>query len=515
MITIYPINRNKITKLTNPGVSILGLWLMVSFSITAQAQSTSRSGKPKQVYVEAGGYVVSSTMPFWLRANQSGIVPLAGSTGSVRVGFSGGYRKVNPTDSLAKPKKTDWGYGLEMVGNAGQQSQFLVPEAYIKARLGRFELYAGRRRDIIGLVDTALTSGSYAWSGNALPIPKVQLGTLGYVPLPFTKGVISFNALYNHGWFENVNKQVIDTRLHQAALYIQLGKPKWAVKLYGGINHQVVWGGYSSVLDNGVSNNGALPSSLKAYFYAVTAQSASSLETDPNVSFFDGTNRIGNHLGSVDIGTSITLPMGKFMLYRQNPYETGALFHMTTLADGLNGLSFRRHRPGKGWFSLDGAVLEWLYTKNQGGPGFIENDPYGRGKVNYFNNEQFIDGWQYHSRVIGTPFLTPQTEVNTTLPRGYPIANNRVSMWHMGLSGRVVRQVQWLTKLSYSQNFGTYEIPYPDGVNQFSALLQLTTPVQIPALGKVQLQTSLALDTGKLLNNSSGGYFSIRKALSY
>ncbi len=515
MTLIYRLNGSRMTKLINLYALFLVLWSTLFSSVIVQAQTTIRSGKHKQAHVEVGGFVVSGAMPFWLRANQLGVVPLSGSTGTIRAGFSSDYRQVNPTDSMAKPKKVDWGYGMEVVGNAGQQSQFLVPEAYLKARWGRFELYAGRRRDPIGLVDTTLTSGSYAWSGNALPIPKVQFGTLGYVPIPFTKGLISFNALYNHGWFENVNKQVINTRLHQAALYIQLGKPKWAVKFYGGINHQVVWSGYSSVLDNGVSNNGALPSSLKAYFYAVTAQSASSLETDPNVSYFDGTNRIGNHLGSVDIGTSITLPMGKFMLYRQNPYETGALFHLTTLADGLNGLSFRRHRPGTGWFTIDGAVLEWLYTKNQGGSQFIENDPQGRGKVNYFNNEQYIDGWQYYSRVIGTPFLTPQTEVNTNLPRGYPIANNRVSLWHIGLSGRIVRQIQWLTKLSYSQNFGTYEIPYPADINQFSALLQMTAPVQIPALGQVQLQTSLALDTGKLLTNSSGGYFSIRKTLSY
>ncbi|WP_018621227.1 capsule assembly Wzi family protein [Spirosoma luteum] len=515
MTKIYRLNENRKTKLINPFALFSVLWLMLFFSVTGQAQTTVRSGKPENVYIEAGGFVVSGPMPFWLRANQSGIVPLAGSTGTVRIGFSGAYRQVNPTDSLAKPKKVDWGYGLELVGNAGQQSQFLVPEAYLKARWGRFELYAGRRRDQIGLVDTMLTSGSFSWSGNALPIPKVQLGTLGYVPVPFTKGLISFNALYNHGWFENVNKRVIDTRLHQAALYVQLGKPKWPVKLYGGLNHSVVWGGYSSALDNGVSNNGLLPSSLMAYFYAVTARTASSLETDPNVSFFDGTNRIGNHLGTIDIGASIKLPIGKFMLYRQNPYETGALFYLTTLADGLNGLSFRRNQPGKGWFTVDGAVLEWLYTKNQGGSGFIENDPFGRGKVNYFNNEQFIDGWQYYGRVIGTPFLTPQAEVNPNLPVGYPIANTRVSLWHVGLSGRIARQVQWLTKVSYSQNFGTYETPYPAETNQFSALLQMMTPVKLPALGQVQLQTSLALDTGELLNKSSGGYFSIRKTLSY
>lgn len=64
----------------------------------------------------------------------------------------------------------------------------IVPEAYLKARWGIFELSGGRRREIVGLLDTTLSTGSYAWSGNALPIPKIQLEIRDYAPIGFTKG---------------------------------------------------------------------------------------------------------------------------------------------------------------------------------------------------------------------------------------------------------------------------------------------------------------------------------------
>ena len=34
----------------------------------------------------------------------------------------------------------------------------------------------------------------------------------------------------------------IETYLHQKSLYGRFGKPEWKLKLYGGFNHQVLWG---------------------------------------------------------------------------------------------------------------------------------------------------------------------------------------------------------------------------------------------------------------------------------
>ena len=48
---------------------------------------------PMQAFIEVGGLVTSGpAVPFWQRANQYGTVPLAGSFGTIRAGFSSDYR---------------------------------------------------------------------------------------------------------------------------------------------------------------------------------------------------------------------------------------------------------------------------------------------------------------------------------------------------------------------------------------------------------------------------------------
>ena len=87
------------------------------------------------------------------------------------------------TDSTGYRPKFDWGYGLNTVVNVGSENQLILPEAYVKGRLGAFELYVGRRKEIIGLVDTLLTSGSYIWSGNTLTNSQNSACHYQYLPL--------------------------------------------------------------------------------------------------------------------------------------------------------------------------------------------------------------------------------------------------------------------------------------------------------------------------------------------
>ena len=107
-------------------------------------------------------------MPFWLRSNRAGNIPIDGAY----MGISGtafkGYDK-------GKSRIFDWGGALRVRGNIGRNSNFNVIEGYGKVRLSIFEFKAGRSREITGLCDTTLSSGSWAVSGNALGIPNVQI----------------------------------------------------------------------------------------------------------------------------------------------------------------------------------------------------------------------------------------------------------------------------------------------------------------------------------------------------
>ncbi len=474
--------------------------------VSARGQSVVRDNR---YLVEVGALGASAQTPFWLRANRYGVVPLESPYGWVNAGMWSDYRTA---DSLQNRPKVDWGYGVNAVVNAGKASQILLPEAYVKGRLGAFELYVGRRREVVGLVDTLLTTGAYAWSGNALPIPKIQLALPTYTAIPFTKGVLSVLAGYSHGWFENSDRLVKGSYLHQTQVYARLGKPTWRFRLYTGFNHQVIWAGEAApgVLSPLVSVDGKLPSSLKYYPAVVIGERGLFDSNDPNVTSFED-NRVGNHLGSVDFAADVSIADWNIFIYRQFPYDDGSLFYLTNIQDGLNGLRLKNTKQASGQsFFLRQLTFEYLFTGSQGGPEFVIDDPKRRGRDDYFNHAQFIDGWTYFGRTLGTPFLTPATELQSSLSGQFGIGNNRVSAGHFGLSALLFGAVDVIVKASYSINAGTYPRPFLNKPRQFSGFLSANIPVNV--FGGTTLSAAVAVDAGGLLPNSVGGSLSLRKA---
>ncbi len=471
--------------------------------------SSVNAQRINQYSIQTGALFSSDQTPFWLRANQYGIVPVNGPAVQLNAKLYAGYKA---TDSAGHKSIVDWGYGFSIVTNIGATNQFIIPEAYVKGRLGAFEIYAGRRKEIIGLVDTLLTSGSYIWSGNALPFPKIQVALPTFTPIPYTKGLIAIMGTFAHGWFENANRLVKGSYLHQSSFYGRLGKPSWRVKLYGGANHQVMWAGRSDYLDPTIiATSGQLPSGIK-YFPAVVLGTQNPFPNDQNIqtiSRFEE-NRIGNHLGSIDLAAEVNLNQWNLFAYRQFVYDDGSLFYGTNLDDGLNGLRIRNnHQPDKSAFFLRQVTVEYLFTGSQGGEVFILEDPQRRGRDDYFNNSQYLDGWTYFGRTIGTPFLTPLQEVSASLPPRYGIANNRVSAYYFGLSALVFNKLDVISRLAFSRNAGTYAVHYLRIPGQFSGLITASMPISL--FGGAVLSGSLAVDSGGLLPNSVGGYISLRK----
>src|SRR5690606_12944129 len=90
-------------------------------------------------------------------------------------------------------KTFDWGTRIEARGNAAKDASAVLLEAYGKIRLGKFQLKAGRSKDIVGLTgDSVLTSGNFAVSGNSLGIPKIEISIPDYYTLPIFDDLISF-----------------------------------------------------------------------------------------------------------------------------------------------------------------------------------------------------------------------------------------------------------------------------------------------------------------------------------
>lgn len=473
-------------------------FLLIFSVVVSCLQAQQRPFRVTDYHAEIGSYYsTSGQTPFWLRANQFGTVPLDAPLGAVRVGFSSDYRK-----SAAKQKPIDIGYGLDVVANApGRSGQVLLPEAYVKVRLGPLEVAAGRRRELFGLVDTLLSSGAFTWSGNALPVPKIQVSLPDYWP---AQGVISFKGNFAHGWFENSRPYVRNAFLHQKSLYVRLGRPDGNLRLYGGFVHQVMWGGESPFY----STDGKLPSNLLAYYKVVTGRSVAG-DSAKFGNTFDGGNRVGNHLGSIDLGADFTVGNSSFLAYRQSVFEDGSLFYLINISDGLNGLRWKNLNTTPAAVRLQRVTVEYLKTMSQGGNSFGD-DPRQRGRDNYFNHPQYLDGWSYFGRTLGTPFVTPNAELGNLVGRtGGFTSNNRVRVAHLGLAGTLGAAVRFEGKVSYSWNYGTYDGPFNAVRTQLSTFLRCAADVK--AFDGIEVSGAVGYDQGSLLNNSLGFNLRLRK----
>lgn len=463
--------------------------------------TNAQTGKAKTTYkLELGAFAATAgTNPFWIRSNQYGEVPLDAPSVTVRAQVKKDY---SPS-----VKKFAYGYGLRAVMNAGINNQFLLSEAYGKIRYGPFEFYAGRRREVFGLVDSVLSSGSYIWSGNALPIPKVQFSLPNYTPI-LKNGFIAIKGNFAHGWF-GTGDSVSNYYLHQKSFYVRLGKPEWRIKIHGGFNHQVQWGG--SLLFNRIDRGVRITkfgTDLQTYWFVITSKSlyadkslyaADTLTITNNAPSAEGGNRVGNHLGTIDLGFEYEDNNNRWFLYRQSIYEAGALFRLTNISDGLTGLSLNRKHVQQG---IQRIVLEYLHTSNQGGPyssGRAKVDEL-RGYEDYFNNGRYIDGWVYHQQTIGTPLIMP-LRYTTGLPQNLAnnqnyILNNRVNALILGVQSRF-RKFDLLTRFSASNNLGNYTTPL--SYTQISVQQQVTVPFKAYILS-----ATVAYDNAGVLRQNAG-----------
>jgi len=355
----------------------------------------------------------------------------------------------------------------------------------------------------MGLVDTSLSSGAFAISGNALGIPKVELSIPDYYQLPWWGDMFAFKGNFSYGWLGTLpiqyahNAKQAGTYFQQSSLYVRLGRPEWALKLYGGVNHQVFWGNERAVFGPGFDLPG-----WKSFLYAGIGKT-----------WHD--SKIGNHLGSIDMGLDYDFEEVRISAYRQNFYDEGALYHLTNIKDGLNGISIINKEDYGEMFHWTRFLFEYFCSKNQAGYPGTRYTP--SGDENYYNNYEYTQGWSYKGLRLGNPFISTYPSTRAGLPNDTSdyFNNNRVVAFHFGAMG-AVSNWYFTVKLSYSMNYGTFGTsPYGhttgrlrkppvfgmwDKVSQFSSYLEVKK-----TLGNgYSIGCLAALDQGKLLNNSGG-----------
>lgn len=234
---------------------LLAIWMLQP--LLGLCQGTNLQ-KPVEYTLKSDVFLFNGKSPFWIHTNQYGTIPTAKNlTFSGQISLKADYQR----DSSGKFKHLlGWGAKIVPVFNAGDTATFLLPELLLKLRVGSFEIWGGTQKENYGLLgDTLLSSGSYSWSGNAFPLPKVQLNTIGFVNIPWTQSLLAFNASFSHGWFGDMpvvfgsqGLKSVTGYLHQKSFYLRLGKPHWRVNLLGGFNHQAQWGGENKIWPHGL-----------------------------------------------------------------------------------------------------------------------------------------------------------------------------------------------------------------------------------------------------------------------
>jgi len=445
-------------------------------------------------------------VPFWMRSNQYGSIPLDGASAALS-GYV--YRNYRNKERDWKP---DWGGAVDARANFGNRVQFILMEAYLKARLNIFEIKAGRSRDRMGLVDSNLSSGAFSSSGNALGIPKLEFSIPEYWTVPFTAGVLSVKGNFAIGYIGTIGTETNQympgvgarTWYHQKSLYGRIGKEQWKVRLFGGFNHQVFWGDENKYFREW--DLAPLPTALRA----LTGTT------------YHG-SKVGNHLGSIDQSIEIDLELVRINAYHQFFYDVGGLYHLNNVKDGLWGLSFSNNgEQGTQVAGWQKVLVEFLYTKSQGGEPSAKVTP--SGDENYYNG-MYTEGWTYQKENLGSPLLTNRQYMRKELPHGSVndyIVNNRVIAFHAGIMGYLWN---WsvTAKATYSLNYGTWGSspyghsgadirnpgppPYFTEVKQFSAYLEASRSLK----NGFSIGFALAGDKGGLLYNSIGGMIRLSK----
>lgn len=299
----------------------------------------------------------------------------------------------------------------------------------------------------------------------------------------------------------------IEAYLHQLSIYGRLGKPNWKVKLFGGLNHFVIWGHEKDMYsDWGLSGFETFKHVLMGKAYGTN-----------NIP----TSKVDNHIGSIDQTMEWEMDHVLMTGYHQFFYDVGAIATLANGKDGLWGFSIKNRQIKSTNFNWKKFLFEFLYSKSQGGE--IDSKPRASGAEDYYNNFEYYNGWSYKGENLGNPLFTSKKYIKENFPTrsSQYFPNNRIIAFHAGTEFELKK---WFCRglLTYSLNYGTYSTspgerfgnivnyhnpPYFQKINQLSAYFETHRILR----NGLELGIQLAFNKGELLYNSMGSGISLTK----
>jgi hypothetical protein len=417
-------------------------------------------------------------LPFWFTANQQAIYTTSHHTQQLLL-IDGTYRFENVFQSPLSMET-----GALFTGSRTNSIDLNAHQLYAKMFLWGWKLEGGWFAEPVFFKGISSSNGNLDRSNNARPYPRIRFGTDDFIPFLFWKDWFSFKAEYDEGWL-NDHRVVTGTRLHHKSLYGRVSFSNKSVFTIG-LNHYVMWGGVSPSL-------GPLPDEFQDYLIYITGSTGN--ERFPVIDQF---NVAGNQFGSYHLQYDFPLGNSRLSLFINHLFEDHSGMELKNISDNLYGLYAEF---GKDQL-IEAIIYEFMYTKHQGGDKHVQGST---GLDDYYNHSVYQSGYSYHGMMMVSPLFAPVNMVDGML-RG--ITNNRIVMHHLGWKGHLLPVLRWEGKLTFSQNFGTYLLPYQQVRNQFSGLLGLHyAPQAVP----LNFSLSLASDQGTHLEKRTGFRFGISR----
>lgn len=378
------------------------------FTTIIYAQKTEYTAK---VTAQGLGYSQDQS-PFWMHSETRGrIDEMTNLAGWV----NGAVKFVIDKNSFAE-------VGAGALYQNGYSDKLQLDEAYFTFKNNWLTVTVGRKQMEDLYLGLSASNQNILWSLNARPMPGIKF----YTPQPvFIKGEagLGFKTAYEEYLFDD-DRYVKDAHLHHKSFHIVYKARSFEVT--AGLQHFVQWGGTSPVY-------GRLPQSFQDYLKVVAGK-----EGSDNVNG-EETNALGNHLGSYEIYINSNIAGYDFQLIYNHLFEDGSGRVLRNTPDGRYGI-FIKNREQGGW--INALMYEFYYTKNQSAA-----SPTSDGIDNYFNNNLYRSGWTYEQRILGVPFITLDNE-------RFRVANNKVLVHHLGITGRAFTFLPYKFLTSYRRNYG-------------------------------------------------------------
>ncbi|MCZ4696334.1 capsule assembly Wzi family protein [Ancylomarina euxinus] len=405
--------------------SLLGGALLLCFSATTVAQK-----KEIQYKVEASAQASSeSTLPFWLVSNRNGIIPDKKSE-RLYLGFNKNYNR---------NEVFDWTLGADAAISSGFHKTALVNQYYIGLKYTKIKLFLGAKNPEIDLDGLSFTNGNLIMAGNARPYPKIEIGSIDYINVPYTNGWLGVKAVLSNGWLLD-DRYVSHVNLHHKNFFIRFGKEK-GFSLEAGIDHYVQWTGISPVY-------GQLEGGLKAFAKILIAKEGAVLTTsNGGTSRNEADNSLGNHIGQNQVKLNYNLNKFSVSFFMKNMFEdrSGEVRKIYNVRDIYYGLHLKLHQ-----IKIVKSILVEYYSSLHQGSDEIAPDGSVCGYDSYFNNSIYRSGWSNYHRGFGLPLNSPST-INDD--NSIYFLNTSMKAFNFGFTG-AYKKLQYLFKATMYKNYG-------------------------------------------------------------